>query len=278
MPEGDTIFRAARRMNQALAGREVTAFQSVLPQLTRVDDDQSISGRTIESVTAAGKHLLVAFSGDLFLRTHMRMNGSWHLYRPGEKWRRRPSDMRIVVTTAAFLAVGFGIPVAEFLDRKQMERQPDLQKLGPDFLSQEFDLEAAVVRLRSRSNMEIADALLNQRVVGGIGNVYKSEVLFSCGINPFTLVKELSEEALRCLAHEGQRLMRLNVPLDDQQIPGGGLRWTTGRLNPRERLWVYGRSNDPCRKCGTAIKYRKQGLDARGTYWCPSCQGLGTGG
>ena len=122
MPEGDTIFRAARTLHRALAGSAVTRFESVFPALNRIDQDRPLAGRTIESVSARGKHLLMTFSGDLVLRTHMRMNGSWHIYRPGERWQRPARDMRIVVETARFVAVGFNVPVAEFLTGRELSR------------------------------------------------------------------------------------------------------------------------------------------------------------
>src|SRR6476469_9658879 len=123
MPEGDTIFRAARTLHRALAGREVVRFESVLPALTRVHEDAPLTGRRVETVTAAGKHVLMRFSGDLVLRTHMRMNGSWHIYRPGERWRRPRRDMRVMVATAGYEAVGFNVPVAEWLDDRAEARQ-----------------------------------------------------------------------------------------------------------------------------------------------------------
>src|SRR6478736_2152729 len=134
MPEGDTIFRAARTLHRALAGQEVVRFESVLPALTRVHDDSPVTGRVVESVTAAGKHLLMRFSGGLLLRTHMRMNGSWHIYRPGERWQRPARDMRVLVATGDFVAVGFNVPVAEFLTARNLLRHKELQALGPDLL------------------------------------------------------------------------------------------------------------------------------------------------
>src|SRR3954470_22439015 len=131
MPEGDTIFRAARTLHRALAGHAVVRFESVFPALTRVDEDAPIAGRTVEAVTAAGKHVLMRFSGDLVLRTHMRMNGSWHIYRPGERWRRPRRDMRLVVGARDCEAVGFNVPVAELLQGKAIERQEDLRLMGP---------------------------------------------------------------------------------------------------------------------------------------------------
>ena len=135
MPEGDTIFRAARTLHRALAGSPVTRFESAFPALNRIDDDRPLAGRTIESVAARGKHLLMTFSGDLVLRTHMRMHGSWHIYRSGERWQRPARDMRIVVETARFVAVGFNVPVAEFLSGRELSRHPQLGALGPDLLA-----------------------------------------------------------------------------------------------------------------------------------------------
>src|SRR5687767_5400226 len=155
MPEGDTIFRAARALDKALAGRTVTRFESVFPQLTRVDVDTPLRGRTVERVTSRGKHLLVWFSGGLVLRTHMRMNGSWHLYRPGERWRRPGFDMRIVIGTDAFEAVAFTVPIAAFNTLADLERE--LAEVGPDPLDERFDAQAAVHRLRERGDIEIGD-------------------------------------------------------------------------------------------------------------------------
>src|SRR6185503_8652309 len=132
MPEGDTIFRTARTLHRALAGHVVTRFESVFPRLTRIHEDHPITGRTVQSVTSRGKHLLMAFSGDLTLHTHMRMNGSWHIYRAGERWQRPLRDMRIVVGTEQFVAVAFTVQVAELLSPRELERHPQLRQLGPD--------------------------------------------------------------------------------------------------------------------------------------------------
>src|SRR5258705_9615306 len=135
MPEGDTIFRAARTLHRALAGKVVTRFESVYPAVTRVADDRPIVGRRIEAVVARGKHLLIAFSDDLTLHTHMRMNGSWHIYRAGERWQRPARDMRVVVGTADFVAVGFNVPIAALLTPQELARHRELRALGPDLLS-----------------------------------------------------------------------------------------------------------------------------------------------
>ena len=264
MPEGDTIFRAARTLNRALAGKPVVRFESVFPHLNRVHEDAPLTGRTIEVVRSAGKHLLMEFGGGLVLRTHMRMNGSWHIYRPGERWHRPRRAMRIVVATADFEAVGFDIPVAEMIRGKDLPKHDELRKLGPDLLAEDFDAAEAIRRIRDRGDTEIADVLLNQRVLAGIGNVYKSEVLFACGVNPFAAVAALSDAQVQCLATTARRFLRTTAST--------GVRQTTRRLDPRERLWVYGRAGDPCRKCGTPISMRAQGRDARLTYWCDKCQ------
>jgi len=274
MPEGDSIFRAARALHRALAGRVVTQFESVFPRLTRVHDDAPITGRTIERVESVGKHLLMHFSGDLVLRTHMRMNGSWHIYRPGEPWQRPAGDMRIVITTDAFVAVAFTVPVAEFETEHTLQRVESIGSLGPDLLSPDFDVADALQRLRAHDADEIAETLLNQRAIAGIGNIFKSEVLFVARINPFVAVATLSDEQLQQILQTAHRLMRANITT----TAGAGIRTYTGlrgsspRAAPSDRLWVYSRGGKPCRHCGTPIAYRKHGEFARGTYWCPKCQ------
>jgi endonuclease-8 len=243
VPEGDTIFRTARTLNEALAGRIVTRFETVLPKLLR----QPVSGRTVERVSAAGKHLIIDFSGGLHLRTHMRMNGSWHIYRPGERWQRRRSDMRIVIGTEDWVAVGFNIPVAELAqDRVSVE-------IGPDLLG-DFDEAEALRRIRARGSEEIANVLLNQRVLAGIGNIYKSESLFAARVNPFMNVQSLSEQQLAAIVTAARKLMR------------------AAALHDRTDRAVYSRAGKPCRRCGTPIASRRQGPDARWSYWCPECQ------
>lgn len=268
MPEGDTIHRAARRMNAALRGKIVTRFESVYAHLTAVDDQTPIAGRTIEQVSATGKHLIIDFSGDLHLHTHMRMNGSWHLYRPGERWWRSQRDMRIVVATAEIWAVGFSVPIAEFQTGRQLERHEELRQIGPDLLGDTFDAADVLARMRARPDREIADVLLNQRVVSGIGNVFKSEILHVSRINPFQLVGGLEDATLQNIITVSLALLQQNV------LPDVRGRKTTRLLDTAEKLWVYGRGGDPCRTCGEKILYRKQGPDARGTYWCPRCQPL----
>ena len=212
-------------------------------------------------------------SGQVVLRTHMRMNGSWHIYRPGEAWQRPRRDSRIVVSTADFVAVAFNVPVAEWLTPRDMMRHGELTKLGPDLLAADFDSTEAARRLRDRAGAEIADALLNQRVMAGIGNVYKSEVLFACRVNPFVRVEALGEEQIDCLVGTARKFLQANVTESLAAMTTYmGFRRTTRRDDPSGRLWVYGRVDEPCRRCGAAIRLAKQGRDARLTYWCPSCQ------
>jgi endonuclease VIII len=273
MPEGDSIFRAARTLHRALAGQTVTRFQTALAQLAQIDRDEPIAGRTVEKVEAAGKHSLMTFSGGLVLRTHMRMNGSWHIYRPGEKWQVSPRAMRIQVDTADWVAVAFNVYVAEFIRTERLGRHRPLATLGPDLLG-DFDHKEALRRVRLQGHAPLHDVLLNQRVMAGIGNVYKSEILFLAGVHPDTPGSELDDDTLRALMALAHKLLIANV--SDNKGPGivtyRGLRRTTGRMNPEDHLWVYSRGGQPCRKCGTPIASRKDGDDARVTYWCPVCQ------
>jgi endonuclease-8 len=272
MPEGDSIFRAARTLNRALAGRVIARFDSVFPQLTRIDVDRPLRGRTIERVTSRGKHLLMWFSGDLVLRTHMRMHGSWHVYRPGERWRRPRHEMRIHVATDGFDAVAFTVPVAEFCTQAELERE--LGDLGPDPLDDDFDAAAAARRLRAYGDVEIADALLDQRAIAGIGNVYKSEILFAARVDPFAPVATLDAATLERILAVAAKFMRANVADGSTAaiVTYAGMRRTTARADPSARLWVYGRRGKPCRRCGEPISRAKQGLHARSTYWCTRCQ------
>lgn len=271
MPEGDTIFRAARTLHRVLAGRQVTRFESVYPSLTRVDVDEPLAGRVIETVEARGKHLLMHFSGGLALHTHMRMHGSWHIYRPGERWRYPARDMRVLIGTPHALAVGFNIPVAEFLTTDQLARHEVLQALGPDLASGDFDRGDVVRRMAAHADEPIQEVLLNQRVLSGIGNELKSEVLFVARVYPFTRCGDLDDATVARLLDASVRLMRMNVTEGRGIVPTVGRR-TTGSLNPREKVYVYGRSGKPCRRCGSPIQVSKAGRDARLTYWCPGCQ------
>ena len=274
MPEGDTIYRSARTLKAALAGRIITGFRTVLPHLARVNVDTPLSGRTVDDVVSRGKHILMFFSGDLILRTHMRMHGAWHLYRPGERWKQPGRDMRIVIGTDAFEAVAFRVPVAEFRTAATLERDDVIQSLGPDLLDDNQDLGEAVARLRALGAVPLGDALLNQRAVAGIGNVFKSEICFAARVSPFGAVSSLDEATVWNVLEIARQQLRANVP--DVRAAAlamwTGRRRTTGRVHPAQALWVYGRAGAPCRRCTTPIEMVKQGPDARVTYYCPNCQ------
>jgi endonuclease-8 len=182
--------------------------------------------------------------------------------------------MRILIATSDWEAVAFNVYVAEFVAATQMPRHRPVATLGPDLLAESFDIDGAIARIRDRGPEPIAEVLLNQRVVAGIGNVYKSEVLFLAGVHPDTPASALHDDRLASLLALARRLLKANVT--DHAGPGIvtylGLRRTTGRMNPADRLWVYSRGGRPCRRCGTRIASRKSGDDARVTYWCPGCQ------
>jgi endonuclease-8 len=271
MPEGDSIFRTAQALHRHLSGRIVTRFESVFPALTRIDADRPIAGRTVERVISRGKHILMTFSGDLVLHTHMKMNGSWHGYPPGVPWRRPARDMRVLVATETFVAVGFNVPVAELLTSREMLRHDALRTLGPDLLDESFDVETASHRARAQGSRAIADVLLDQRVIAGIGNIFKAEALFAAGIYPFTPVSDVSDSDLIRILGIARDMLRANTATGARLAPSRGMR-TRDSLNPGTALWVYGRAGKPCRNCGTAIQAKKTGLDARVTYWCPNCQ------
>lgn len=282
MPEGDTIYRAARALQRAIGGKAVTGFETGLAKLARVNDDSPLVGRTVEKVESRGKWLLIYFSGDLILVTHMLMSGSWHLYRPGERWRMGRSRMRAVIRTEGvngeWEAVAFNVPIAEFHTARSLERSSQIPKLGPDVLADEFTVAGGVARLaaygREHPDAEIAVVLLNQRVMAGLGNVYKSEVAFAAGVNPFRAMRTITPKEMETMVDFAQRYMKANV-VDGASgaiVTYSGNRRTTHAMNREERVWVYRRQGKECRRCGGTVVMRKQGEQARSTYWCPACQ------
>lgn len=303
MPEGDTIFRAARTLHRALAGHIVTRFETQYAQLARVHDDAAITGRRVERVAARGKHLLMYLSstassaglrvsetgagggdtsvtpgrgsaGPLVLRTHMLMSGSWHIYRVGEPWQRSTASARIVIGTETFVAVAFAVPIAEFVNGDELEKDASIGQLGPDVLATDFNPDAAAARLAVSNRPTAAEALLHQRTVAGIGNVYKSELLFLAGIDPFRPPSAVSVDQWTRVMRDARALLRANVVdhVEAGVVSYRGTRRTTGRSNPSQSLYVYGRQGQPCRRCGTTIRMRHHGEHNRSTYWCPTCQ------
>ena len=265
MPEGDTIFRTAEVLRAALLGRRITAARAQpRPGLRRVPDLSRLVGATVSRVEAQGKHLLIGFDNGLTIRSHLRMSGSWHRYRPGEAWRRPERQASAVLETAESVAVAFNTPVVELLSEADVRRSRPLRELGPDLLSTAFDIAEATRRLRERDREQLGNALLDQRAVAGIGNVYKSEVAFIEGLDPWSHVAAFEDAALERALRTARRLLQANTR--------GGARITTASPVRGQSLWVYGRSGRPCRRCGTLIRQERQGELARLTYWCPRCQ------
>ena len=263
MPEGDTISRAAHTIARALEGKEVVRFRSPLPALA----DATLAGRSVVRVEPRGKHLLIHFDDGRVLHSHMRMTGSWHVYRPAETWWKPERLAHAVIETADFVAVCFSAPVVELLSAGGTARHPALSRLGPDVLGEAFDPEGARARLRSMPDAPIGEALLAQRALAGIGNIYKSEALFAARTNPFVPVGRLSDDEIDAVVRAARRMMAASVASQ------GSSRGRRAGASGRPRYAVYLRSGQPCRVCGTAIRMRRQGDAGRSSYWCPECQG-----
>jgi endonuclease-8 len=278
MPEGDTLHRVAAGLRPFLVGRPVTAARGRVPgpQVGR------IVGRTVTAVDALGKNLLIRFDDGLEVRTHLRLNGSWHRYRPGERWRRAPARAVLVLEVPGSVAVCFDAPVVELFEQRAEHLHPSLGRLGPDLLAADFDAEGALHRLRdpARAPLPIAEALLDQRALAGIGNVYKSEVLWIERVSPFESVGELDDETLVRLITTARRLLLANVGEGAVAVRRGPGRPRPERVTTEgdrraagDPLWVYRRTARPCRRCRTPIRSARQGADLpRTTYWCPTCQ------
>ncbi len=233
---------------------------------------QRIVGREISAVESVGKNLLIRLDNGLEIRTHLRMNGSWHRYRPGERWRRPPSRARLVIEVPGAVAVCFDAPVVELFETRAESLHPSLSRLGPDLLAAGFDGAEAVRRLRApeRARTSIAEALLDQRALAGIGNVYKNEVLWLERASPFLAVADVDDDTLGRLVATAHRLLNANVDArrGPERVTTAGDRGAPGAL------YVYGRTGRPCRRCRTPIAVTRQGTDLpRSTYWCPTCQG-----
>ena len=259
MPEGDTIFRAARTLEKVLAGKQVRRFHSTVPGIIGAD----LESRRVERVAPHGKNLLIHFDDGRALYTHLRMTGSWHIYRPGEAWQRPAHRARVIIEVDDFVAVCFSAPVVELLAPGAARRHPTLSRLGPDLLADDFDAEAARKNLRERGDAPIGEAIMVQRALAGIGNVYKSEALFLCGCDPFTPVERLPEAMIARIIEQARSLMKDNLQ---------GFPRTTRKELGGKRVWVYGRRGERCYRCGETIRMRRQGLAGRSTYWCPGCQ------
>jgi endonuclease-8 len=271
MPEGDTLHRVAAGLRPHLLGRPVTGARARVPgpQVSRV------VGRTVTGVDALGKNLLIRFDDGLELRTHLRLHGSWHRYRPGEPWRRSPSRAVLVLEVPGSVAVCFDAPVVELFEQRAERLHPSLGRLGPDLLDPAFDADEALRRLRDpgRAHLTIAEALLDQRALAGIGNVYKNEVLWIERVSPFAAVAALDDGTLVRLITTARRLLVANTGPRTARTRAERITTDGDPRAAGEPLWVYRRTGRPCRRCRTPIRSARQGTDLpRTTYWCPTCQ------
>jgi len=260
VPEGDTIHRAAARLAPALAGRPLVRFEA--PRVARPWPEP---GTTVTGVEARGKHLLVHLDDGRTLQTHMRMTGSWHLYRPGERWRKPAHLARVVLEVGpaddggdgGWVAVCFSAPVVELV------REAHTDHLGPDLCRADADLDEAVRRMGAVDpSTPLADVLLDQRICCGVGNVYKSEVPFALGLHPLTPIGRLDRTQREAVVSTAAAQLQANLTTTSRTTMAG----------PPGTVGVYGRRGQPCRRCGTPVVWARTGPQARGTYWCPSCQ------
>lgn len=252
MPEGDTIHRTAARLGPVLTGRPLVRFET-----RRSPHPWPQPGTLVTGVEARGKHLLVHFDDGWTLQTHMRMTGSWHLYGPGERWQKPTHLARAVIEVDGWVAVCFSAPVVELV------RATRTGHLGPDLCTPDADLDE-VVRLMGTVDdaTPLADVLLDQRICCGVGNVYKNEVPFALGLHPLTPVGGLDAEHRRSVVDTAARQLRANLTTAARTTMAG----------PPGTLGVYGRRGEPCRRCGSPIAWARTGPQARGTYWCPTCE------
>jgi len=270
VPEGDTLHRAANRLRPALAGATLRRFEA-----RRLLGDRPTVGVTIRDVEAVGKHLLIHFADGLTLRTHLGMPGSWHLYPDGARWRKPRHLVRALVAVDGWEAVCFSAPQVQTYRPDQpggalgTGRDP-VGHLGPDLCTPDVDLEAAVARFDTvaEAGTEMAVALLDQRIASGIGNVYKSELLHRCRVDPFVAVGEVPVAVRRQLLEAANRLLLHNLTTTSRTTVAG----------PAGSVAVYGKARRPCPRCCTPIRMVRHGLQNRSTYWCPRCQPPGATG
>ncbi|MGV8970092.1 MAG: DNA-formamidopyrimidine glycosylase family protein [Microbacteriaceae bacterium] len=257
MPEGDTVWRTATHLNDALAGATLTRCDVRVPAFATVD----LSGQSVDGVVSRGKHLLIRV-GEVSIHSHLKMEGSWHIYSHGTPWRRPAHHARIVLETADWVAVGFSLGVTEIVPTTLEDDV--VGHLGPDLLGADWDAQIAAQRLCRDSSAPVFVALLDQRNLAGLGNVYANELCFLRGMLPERAVADADVTATVALAH---KLIVANRNRTERTM--------TGDTRPGQRTWVYGRRGAPCRRCGTRIRSGSLGaneLQTRNTFWCPSCQ------
>ncbi|MYW67223.1 DNA glycosylase [Streptomyces sp. SID8379] len=261
MPEGDSVLHVAKRLHSALAGQVLTRSDLRVPRFATAD----LTGREVLDVTPRGKHLLTRIEGGLTLHSHLRMDGAWKIFAPGERWRGGPAhQIRAILANDTRTAVGYRLPVLELL--RTAEEFKAVGHLGPDLLGPDWDPDLALRNLLADPARPLGEALLDQRNLAGIGNIYKSEVCFLLRATPWLPIGELPADTATRLPLLAKKLLEAN-----RDRPS---RVTTGRPRPDERLYVYGRAARPCLRCRTPIREANQGDGSRErpTYWCPTCQ------
>ncbi|TCK25302.1 DNA-formamidopyrimidine glycosylase family protein [Pseudonocardia endophytica] len=261
MPEGDTVYLAGKRLHVALTGHRLLRGELRHPALV----DHDLAGLTVTGVASVGKHLFTRFDDGRSLHSHFRMDGSWHLYRPGDRWKRVAHEARAVLETSERVAVGFALHDMELLPTDDEDRL--VGHLGPDLLDPDWGDEhaaEALRRLTARGEHELGLALLEQRVMAGVGNLYRNDVCFLLGLTPWVLVRDTPD--LPGVIALCRKLLLSNADRPEQT--------TTGSLARGEAHWVFERGGRPCRRCGTRVLVADQGRApyARVTYWCPHCQ------
>jgi endonuclease VIII len=256
VPEGDTIHSAARRVGAALVGKPIVSIETPQPRHAMDRWPERLGGRAVRAVDARGKHLFIRFDGDLTLHSHLRMTGLWSVHRRGERWRRSARRAWLVIRTDEHEVIEFDGPVLELMTESRTRFDRRLAALGPDLLAADFDDRRFLRRLREDDQSRgIGDALLDQRNVAGIGNLWKAEGCFLAGIDPWRPLRDVTDD-------EALAVVRAVRPLMLESADGR-------RQGSR---WVYDRAGLPCRRCGTSIRARGQGDDNRTTFWCPACQ------
>ncbi len=255
VPEGDTILSAARRVGAALIGKPIVAIETPQPRHAMDRWPERLDGRAVRGVDARGKHLFIRFEGELTLHSHLRMTGQWGVYGRGERWRRSPRRAWLVIRTEQHEVVEFDGPVLELMTEARTRFDRRLATLGPDLLADDFDERRFLALLRADDQSRgVGEALLDQRNLAGVGNMWKAEGCFLAGIDPWRRLRDLSDGEAVAVLHELRPLMQASAD---------------GR---RGRRWVYDRAGLPCRRCQTPIRARGQGDDNRTSYWCPECQ------
>lgn len=269
MPEGDTIFVAARNLTKVLQSETIASAKAGDATGMRaknwrgLQQVSDLAGQTVTSVRSKGKHLLMDFCSGAVLHSHMGMTGSWHIYRPDDIWQKPPKFAAVQLRTNRWCVVCFSPKMIELVTEGALKRDPYFRRLGPDLLQEEISDVQFVARFRTQNTTTIGEAVMNQTVVSGIGNVYKSEVLFCEHLHPKTLVAKLSNERLLALREMSVKLMKRNLRNAPRQ---------TRFAADSQRLWVYGRRDQPCFVCGDRIQMIRQGTLGRSTYFCPNCQ------